>query len=837
MSKRKIVFLVAILLALTFLIRPGVGRLRTRILASISSGLGRQVDASSVNLRFLPQPGFDLYDFVVHDDPAFGAEPILRAEEVTASLRLFSILRGRLEIARLNLSGPSVNLVRNQEGQWNLQNLLDRAAKIPIAPTSKTRHERRPGFPYIEADDGRINLKLGDEKKPYALTNAQFAIWQDSENSWAMRLKAQPLRTDLNLSDTGIIRVNATWQRAAALRHTPLQLDIQWDHGQLGQLTKLIAGRDKGWRGGVVLSANVKGTPGNLHIDTAVSVDGFRRYDLANSGDLRLAAHCMATYDSLSYLLSDIDCQSPVGAGGVSVTGNVDNVRAPNEYDLVLTATSVPAQSLAALAAHIKRDLPTDLTATGGLDGSIRIQSDKKAGTAWEGSGELSDLHIVSQLTNTDIAVERIPLLLNSSARKKKTSRRSGEIAGTAPAIEVSPFHFALSKSGAPVQIQGSFSATGYDLQLAGDAQLPRLLQLARTAGVPVPNFNADGMAHLELQLAGGWKNFMVPRAIGRAQLHSITANIRGLNQPLTIASANLALSADQVSVQNISATAAGTAWHGSMLLPRPCVPSACEFRFDLHADELSADRLNRMLNPSFARQPWYRFGASSFPSGSYVRNVHASGRFSADRLVIRQLIARHVTSDVAVNTGVLSLRNLHADVLGGQNSGEWTADFTGKVPRYTGSGTVDRVALAELVPLMHDSWITGSASGDYTLSLSGLSSGELLSSAAGRLDAQVRNGTLPHILVREHPGPLEINRLELRVKLAGGRFDIEQGKLKTAVATYKVSGSSQGRDLNLKLSRDGFQDVRISGDLGQPHVSVVNQPETRAALKSAPQD
>ena len=73
-----------VLLAL-FLIRPGANRLRNRIVNSISLALGRPVDVAAVRLRLLPQPGFDLNNFVIHDDPAFSAEPMLRAQEVTAS--------------------------------------------------------------------------------------------------------------------------------------------------------------------------------------------------------------------------------------------------------------------------------------------------------------------------------------------------------------------------------------------------------------------------------------------------------------------------------------------------------------------------------------------------------------------------------------------------------------------------------------------------------------------------------------------------------------------------------------------------------------------------------
>ena len=127
-----------------FLVRPGAQRMRTRIVHSISLALGRQVDVGRVSLRLLPQPGFDLENFVVHDDPAFGAEPVLQSSDVIALVRVSSLLRGRLEIARLSLTEPSLNLVRDSEGRWNLESLLERAAQHAGCSNCQ-RREAKPG--------------------------------------------------------------------------------------------------------------------------------------------------------------------------------------------------------------------------------------------------------------------------------------------------------------------------------------------------------------------------------------------------------------------------------------------------------------------------------------------------------------------------------------------------------------------------------------------------------------------------------------------------------------------------------------------------------------------
>jgi uncharacterized protein involved in outer membrane biogenesis len=148
-SKRRWILTAVVILLALFLLRPGASRLKSRIVFSMSNALARPVDIGSVNIRLLPRPGFDLENVVIYDDPAFGAEPMLRASEVTAVLRLTSLFRGRIEIARLDLTEPSLNIVHGDNGRWNLAALVERTARNPLAPTAKAKSEPRPGFPYI----------------------------------------------------------------------------------------------------------------------------------------------------------------------------------------------------------------------------------------------------------------------------------------------------------------------------------------------------------------------------------------------------------------------------------------------------------------------------------------------------------------------------------------------------------------------------------------------------------------------------------------------------------------------------------------------------------------
>ncbi|HEX6466513.1 MAG TPA: AsmA family protein, partial [Terriglobales bacterium] len=302
-SRLRIALYTAGLLIAAFVIPPFISldlihldRFRARLIVSIGRSLGRKVSTGSVRLRLLPRPGFDISDFVVDDDPRYGPEPVLRAAEVRAHLRLASLWGGHLQIASLSLENASLNLVRGKDGTWNLGQLLLQAAQTPSAPTAKLKIEARPRFPYIEVSDGRINFKSGDEKKVFALKEAEFALWLASEDRWNMRLKARPMRSDQNLADTGTISVSGSFDRARSIDQIPFHLKVSIDGAQLGQLTRLIYGYDRGWHAGVHLLTEVRGTPTDFSSSTEATFSSFRRYDIATASNLDVRVRCAARH-------------------------------------------------------------------------------------------------------------------------------------------------------------------------------------------------------------------------------------------------------------------------------------------------------------------------------------------------------------------------------------------------------------------------------------------------------------------------------------------------------------------------------------------------------------
>src|SRR5438270_8365884 len=87
---KKIITVFAVLCALAVLLPPFINanRFRKRLAASASGALGRPVTIGDVRVQLLPRPGFQMTEFTVGDDPAFSGEPMIRADKVTATLRL-----------------------------------------------------------------------------------------------------------------------------------------------------------------------------------------------------------------------------------------------------------------------------------------------------------------------------------------------------------------------------------------------------------------------------------------------------------------------------------------------------------------------------------------------------------------------------------------------------------------------------------------------------------------------------------------------------------------------------------------------------------------------------
>jgi hypothetical protein len=501
LRRRTLWTLTALVVLLVLAFTPpllNVNRLRRRITTSMSASLGRPVYLDNVSLHLLPIPGFTLQNLVVSEDPAFGNEPLLRAMKVDVTLRPSSLWRRQVEISRIrfeldeNGSAPSLNLVRNAQGVWNLQSLLMHAAQVNTAPTAQTVSGPEPRFPYIEATGGRVNLKLGDEKQPFSLTDADFALWLPSPEQWRVRIVGKPARTDTNVADAGTIRLEGQLHKAAQMAEVPVDLQMSWHDAPLGEASKLLMGVDADWRGRLNMDANVIGPLGDAKITTQVHISDLRRADFVPAKLLILNVECSGTVDVTNAVVRDPSCTLPVPGPKRSKTeGQVVAIA----DSLELTGTKMPVNGLRLGMTNVADEwvmdwarlfsarTPEKESPGGTIAGSMLFVPASEADAAsWQG-----EFHDTLAAAEKDAAAADTPIATLISGLHPATSPSEAEsvapaiqITGTKDGFVLEPLNLAAQTPGKlpPLMLSGEASSKSYTLHLVGTVTAQQLKTL-----------------------------------------------------------------------------------------------------------------------------------------------------------------------------------------------------------------------------------------------------------------------------------------------------------------------------------------------------------------------
>lgn len=834
MARRgKRVFLVLAALLLVLLVPPliNANRYRTRITAAIGDAIGRRVATDKVTLRLLPEPGFVLENVVVADDPAFSAEPMLRAESLTAALRLSSLWRGRLEVARMSLDYPSLNLVRNAEGRWNVEDLFERGAQAPAAPTAY-RREHRPRFPYVEVDEGRINFKFGLEKQVFALTEADLSLWLASENRWETRFRAKLYRTDVEIADSGYLRLEGSFRKAASARETPLDLRLEIEDAQLGQLTRILYGRDRGLRGELNATAELRGTPAELRMSSEAAIDGFRRYDLGGADPLRLSTACNGLFRSSGerFSLEELACSSPAGASAqILLTGGGSRGRdGRREYDLTLKFENLPANQALRFAKQVKRNVAADLEATSTLQGEVRLHTELEGESLrprWTGSALVTRGFLRSAALPTDIAMEPMRLTLQNqlappASAAGRRSRRAPQQYSSAPEILLEPVRVDVSPS-TTCTVRGHFDTDGFTLQAQGSGSLRSVLELAHAVGIPALKNDSDGQLTYDALIGGRWAGYEAPIVVGTATLRDAEWKVTGVAAPVAIANAEIQLLEKQVQIRRLLAGPRGsrTLLQGEITVDRDCRNAAlCTARFSLQSNEVHLAEIHALLNPQANRSRW-RIFAKDEPRFTWPTNLRAEGLLVTTRLTAGVLTAQRVTSELAVTARSIEARNIAAQVFGGSYRGEWSADFRGSEAVFSSRGNVKNAAMSMVAG--RPELATGTAAFEYQLMFPGTAASVVVPGAEGWLRFVWTGGSLPRMSLSPSGAPLEFRRFQASLELRDGRFRVQAGSMESVSGIYTVSGTATlQRVLDLRFVRESGGAFRVSGTLEQPIVA-----------------
>src|SRR5438445_569457 len=384
---------IALQVSVSLLVRTNRGH--AYLIAHLERAFGRQVEVESFDARILPRPQLDANGVTVGEDPSFGYEYFLRAENLSTNLRLLGLLRGHFEFGTMALNKPSLILVRNSEGRWNLERWLPPAKTIPVqdlavfGPASPVAPVKR--LEKIEFDDGRINFKTGDDKLPFAFTGVSGSVEQILPGRWQLQLSAQPSRSGVSLQSAGTIKVLGDVAGTSA-RLQPAGITLHWSDASLADVLRLFRGQDYGVRGTFALDATAKSgaAKDDLAGDWDFSIRGrtgqIHRWDLAERADnpwLNLRVNGRWNIGSGSFVAEELAVEGPKSnlRGQLRVVGG----SAPS-MELRLDSLGIQASDLLAWYRSFHPDVVEGVTAENFL--KLSAAFGRQLNRGWELTGQ-----------------------------------------------------------------------------------------------------------------------------------------------------------------------------------------------------------------------------------------------------------------------------------------------------------------------------------------------------------------------------------------------------------------------------------------------------------------
>lgn len=805
-----------------------ISRYKNRIATALSNSLGRSVHLSGVELRLLPRPGFVITDLTVQEDPAFGAEPVLHANEVKAAIRLFSLWRGRLEISRISVDEASLNLVHTSAGRWNIGSLFHTAAQ---AQTDGSK-PRRQALPYLEATNSRINIKQGVEKLPYSLVNADLSFWEENPGDWRVRLKGQPARTDvtLELADTGVVQLEASMRRAPELKLMPVHIEMEWREAQLGQLSRLLIGSDPGWRGDLTAEMKLDGTAESAQVTSRLRASGVHRAEFAPAEPLDFDANCGFVYHYSARTIDKLLCNSPLGNGRLLVQGNLPS---DGEPKISAELDKIPAQAILDALRTVRHEVGVGLEAAGTLSGKLSYDATEPMPAA-QPPRKKNGRHAKLAAKQVDVAPG--PLTGSISVDAIRLSGGSLEQPIVIQKAVLEPARGEDGKSevlagsstvpaGAPNPLSFSIHLTqrGYQIDIKGAGTPARLRQIAKAAGLKEAgalDAIAGDAITVDLSIAGPWvpapevllaesagtdvasvssgeletTQAAPDRLAGTITLHNASWKIDALPKAVQIAQAVLHLNGGTSTWDPVAFEYGPLTGTARLLIPvcdpdQQCVPTV-----SLDFTELNAEELQTTLLGSEQKGTLLSTVLSRFTSSADHKWPGFQGMLKAESFVLGPVTLHEATADLKVQPNEADLNSFEAGLLGGQIQLSGKIE-NGEKPSYSLEGEVQQVNPVEFCQVLDLKCNGERFEATGKVQLAGFTGADLASSAKGTLHFDWKKGAIAG-RSKDRPestagAPTRFDEWSGDAQVADGAVTLGENKLRSGSRTATTTNAT----------------------------------------------
>ena len=827
-------------------------RFRAKLTTRLEAAFGRPVEVESYGFSIWDGPVLEADSVKVGEDPRFGNEYFMRADSISVGLRWLSLLRGHVSLGTLSLNNPSLNLVRDAGGEWNVEEWLPRPEAVGAPDATGTNGSESPlRFRRIEISDGRIDFKNGYEKLPFAFVNVNGAVETDAPGRWYLELTASPWRAAVLTQQPGEITVEGHIGGTSS-RLRPAALELSWADASISDFFRLVRGDDYGIRGHLAVSISAhtdSGEPVNGWVmQGTAELTGLHRWDLAARPD-NPSLNIVANHVLLDPTLSEAQVVNA-------------RIEAPHSYAVATAAfdwTGEPLRRVGAIAPVDSVDVTSSqIDLADVLDWARAFHSGIAANASAHGM-----LEARAHVSGWPLSLQRGSVTSEGAeltAAFQDGPRRIGpiDVRYERGAVSVLPITLSWGSS-------ADHSAALFQI----DAAPSRRMEIFPTWHISGSAEDMSGIsataAAFGLNISRGW----VPQgplscdlrwpgagypwqakpigtiSIGDPDGRSGGASLRApfLNLPIEQIRAHVELKPSERKITLASATGFGTNWSGTF----DRKSGDAEWHFALAAEKLSAADLDRWLDPrwreSFLDRMLPFFGPSQ--SAATPEDMAAIGTLKLGAFALGPLVVRRLQGDLNIAGRDIELSDAKGQFYGGTVSGLLRANLT-TIPNYHAEvafADVDGGALADASAKLAGV-AAASASGRLTIDAQGSSRADLVASLTCRGIAQATRLELLGLNLESAADPLPHALETAKIPAASAAFTCSKREIQferislTLGRGESLAGSgSVGFDRSLDVQLRGISDaasvragrpIRISGQLSAPQITHLTAPASR---------
>ncbi|HXH48955.1 MAG TPA: AsmA-like C-terminal region-containing protein, partial [Terriglobia bacterium] len=596
----------------------------------------------------------------------------------------------------------------------------------------------------VEIGGARLNFKIGENKKPFAVVNTRAHLDFDYDSDRIdFRIAGEPLRTDLEFPTPGLVELDGSWSPARTAGHS-LDATLRMQGALLYDWIPLLTGKNPEVYGVMNSTIHLGGTLRQIEYSGESQVSQLHRWEqLPSSSDLPCDVRFRGQFDRDQEGLVIKGMDLAFANSQIHLEGSIANVASRPDLDLVVAFERSRLEDLLRLGVRVVgKKVAWDVN--GRLNGMISIQG------PWSGKryGGFLNAHQVRLETRSgNFPVSDVAIRITRSGLRLAPARVL-----LAPGVEVvadgTLRHLSPRQSRRPMTVHPS-----YQLTLSSSAvNLGRLVHFGRALGILSDSpTEAEGVGSFTLHLAGGAWPWTRPSVTAQASVRSARLVIPGLSEPLNIPRARIQVYGKQVIINPILAVMGTSVFSGWVMHQRG---SNAPWDFSLKADKLSIEQASQWFDgigdrntPSFLDRISGIGGLISgrHPSFNLAGSLDARGHFSTPLITYRDLSLHDFRSSVGIRGRKLHLSKVRFETGGGHGEGNVLVDLSKNPVRVSGQAGIHAASIQSLAPYLPAALgkVRGYYSAGGSFETSGLTHAQIVRTLNGKVTVQLEGVNL----------------------------------------------------------------------------------------------